>query len=1339
MAAVFLSFFCVLLSVLCVPTECSPVTSTRCVVPPFLAVGSKPNVLIVIDNSNSMDEDFTAAPVGSYGSSSKSVRARQALIDMIDMYHTQLRIGLMGYKTNNAASYYLFSSQYFASYQPKSYCPNPPSACVSWCQTGDSANRTICQNTCAANNSAFNATYFDETIKYYPTYANNNTSTRARYCALNYPKTLALTNSYGTVYSKGQYAMYTTSSSWSVPYCYSGSSYRAYDDVSNSYTCYAVKTGYSDGNNGTARGYSGSSSGVSWAPTDSDWALGFGNFGRRNTIPGVIGRTWYYTASSSCSNPARGYLYVPVADATQTNSTSTYRRLMYKLATKEGNETGYMRSACYTQSNANTTSTSNSLYYCHIYNSGPTPTWGALNTAYNYFANSLSGRASPITSNCQKNYIVYVTDGLPSVNSTGCVDSRYPEVMMPEVLTQLRGLRSVPYPSGYNSTVLTYVLGVGLSSQAKQRLDQMAGAGGTNSSNNGHAFYADNATQLQDALSKIFAEIGQSVGSAGAVATVSQEINSGDVIVRGAFRAYNASDPDTYTWQGHLESYWPYSGCMAYHDNQTRCESMAGCTYANDNCTGYLYSFQLTGNNNGSSSLFCSDTNFRGGNCTDDGNVLKNQGASNRIIFTSVNGTWKSFEVGNYASLNSLLANTYDFNGTGSGSVTKGDTLALIKWVRGDNSSATSSRNRGGWLLGDIVYSTPVIVSAPSYASTPRTLASAACGDGTCSGSAAKSCFYCYQDTYRYRDQMVYVGANDGMLHGFILGKYSNATGSYVFDPTVNATLGANLGKERWAYIPSNMLSSLQELAKPSYGTTTGCSHDYMVDLSPQSWDVRRYNSTLMYPTWRTILLGGERDAGDVYFSLDVTNPSNGTLVYEHSVLKNFPGPNGTLFGNSTWINRYYDYLKTLSLSRSLPVMARFGTGNSTQYAAISGGGIRDFRPDLVILSSSNSTAKLKNRPGWQYLYYPTFRAVALNGTDLWRSTWKTLLSQSAYRTYFKVDNSTSTTYVKPWAVSNVAAYDVFGANKVAVSVGGTTDGFQDVAYAGDLNGTFYTLVLKGQNSSGPAPRCMMARKVKSIPSTAKANYYRGNRQPITVTPVAAYDSHGNLRIYFGTGKFDNVAGAVYDDKVDNATMTFYCMVENLNSTSVVCSGNSTITSTPIPVYEKCKATSSTHYWVKNSTTPSGDSCFKCSLDLTTPGERLTDSALVAAGYVFFTTFVPDPDVCAPSGTSYLYVVDYECGPLANSAVIGGANAHLNVGSTSWASGGPGTSAVAALKVALGQGMASRPVLDSSGTNLLIQTSENKLIRISVNLTDAERSIIRGWNSGPYSTTTTSP
>ena len=42
--------------------------------------------------------------------------------------------------------------------------------------------------------------------------------------------------------------------------------------------------------------------------------------------------------------------------------------------------------------------------------------------------------------------------------------------------------------------------------------------------------------------------------------------------------------------------------------------------------------------------------------------------------------------------------------------------------------------------------------------------------------------------------------------------------------------------------------------------------------------------------------------------------------------------------------------------------------------------------------------------------------------------------------------------------------------------------------------------------------------------------------------------------------------------------------------------------------------------------------------------ERVISQPLVVAGVVFFTTFIPDEDVCAGSGDAWLFALDYETG-----------------------------------------------------------------------------------------------
>src|SRR3989339_407309 len=67
-----------------------------------------PNLLIVFDNSNSMDEDFWGGAAGSYSSNSKSVAGKKAIKNIIDQFKTRMRMGLMSYRVSSSiSSYYL--------------------------------------------------------------------------------------------------------------------------------------------------------------------------------------------------------------------------------------------------------------------------------------------------------------------------------------------------------------------------------------------------------------------------------------------------------------------------------------------------------------------------------------------------------------------------------------------------------------------------------------------------------------------------------------------------------------------------------------------------------------------------------------------------------------------------------------------------------------------------------------------------------------------------------------------------------------------------------------------------------------------------------------------------------------------------------------------------------------------------------------------------------------------------------------------------------------------------------------------------------------------------------
>jgi type IV pilus assembly protein PilY1 len=210
----------------------------------------------------------------------------------------------------------------------------------------------------------------------------------------------------------------------------------------------------------------------------------------------------------------------------------------------------------------------------------------------------------------------------------------------------------------------------------------------------------------------------------------------------------------------------------------------------------------------------------------------------------------------------------------------------------------------GVWKLGDIISSTPQVQSSVALGSY-QLPAPSGYGDSTYRA-------FITSDSYTKKPGMIYVGANDGMLHAFNLGTL-NSHGS----GDIKAKLaGPDLGKEQWAFVPRNALPYLKYLTEANY------QHLYFVDggltLVDASIGVSGANcsgdSYWSCPrSWRSILIGGMGLGGasggatcapgsscvatpladpsrsssrlgySSYFALDVTDPNNPVLLWEFS------------------------------------------------------------------------------------------------------------------------------------------------------------------------------------------------------------------------------------------------------------------------------------------------------------------------------------------------------------------------------------------------------------------------------------------------------------------------
>jgi type IV pilus assembly protein PilY1 len=308
----------------------------------------------------------------------------------------------------------------------------------------------------------------------------------------------------------------------------------------------------------------------------------------------------------------------------------------------------------------------------------------------------------------------------------------------------------------------------------------------------GQYYSALNATELSEAISGVVTSIQAVTGSASAAATNKQELVSGTSNV-----AFQASYT-TASWTGELQA------------------------FSVDGTTGVT----------SSTATWSAQT------------LLDNTTASARSIYFNKSGTLSSFTYSNLTTtLKAYLAgfcskaviSTQCSSLSAANLVLANDGEKLVNYLRGDrtyeasNSSSPLFRTRSH-LLGDIINSTPVYSGEPPFSYTD-------------SGYSA------FKTAQASRTEMVFVGANDGMLHAF------------------NATSGA----EVWAFIPTPVIPNLYKLANTSYAT----QHSYYVDGVPVIGDI------YVDGAWKTILVGGFNSGGKGYYALDITTPASPILLWE--------------------------------------------------------------------------------------------------------------------------------------------------------------------------------------------------------------------------------------------------------------------------------------------------------------------------------------------------------------------------------------------------------------------------------------------------------------------------
>ena len=414
-------------------------------------------------------------------------------------------------------------------------------------------------------------------------------------------------------------------------------------------------------------------------------------------------------------------------------------------------------------------------------------------------------------------------------------------------------------------------------------------------------FYkADDAVQIKERLIDVMLDILRHASSGTAASVLASSEGSGANLFQAVFYPKRAFEKEEVDWTGELHALWYYVDPNLQNLNiREDTDENETLNLKDDRVVQFFFD---EGANEVKVKKY-SDTDGDGSADTllgtyklDDTKSLFRVGyllwkralsSSPRTIYTSSGTSLLEFSSSNASTLKAAL-----------GASTDDEARRIIDYVHGYDSpglrerSATISGETHTWKLGDIVSSTPKLLSnipLNSYhLSSPLGYDDASYYD------------YINSSSYKVRG-MVFFGANDGMLHAVRIGRLEfswDGRSSY----EVARLSGTDLGSEAWAFIPRHALPYLKYLADPSY------CHLFYVDLTPYIFDASiggAEDAVKTLSSWRTILIGGmglggaSRDYGSScsdcvktpslglgfssYFALDITDPENPQFLWEFS------------------------------------------------------------------------------------------------------------------------------------------------------------------------------------------------------------------------------------------------------------------------------------------------------------------------------------------------------------------------------------------------------------------------------------------------------------------------
>ncbi len=663
------------------------------------------------------------------------------------------------------------------------------------------------------------------------------------------------------------------------------------------------------------------------------------------------------------------------------------------------------------------------------------------------------------------------------------------------------------------------------------------------------------------------------------------------------------------------------------------------------------------------------------------GKVLANRNLSTdpRLIKTWVdgnaNGTVDSGEFIDFSAANEATLRPY----LRAANATEGKNI--IDFIHGEQISGYRKREidvdgtTKTWRLGDIVYSSPVSVGPPAE------------GYDTKYGDDSFTLFY---SKYKERRQVVYVGGNDGMLHAFNAGFFHEGDdpntngveehGYFTTAPNANTVGATPLGEELWAFIPQELLPHLKWLTGTDYDKG---QHVYMVDGSPRIASLQIFteqgdcsnpaNASCKYPGgWGTVLIGSLRMGGglikvDLNGDGDTTDPGEDRFRSAYFALDITDPEAGP---DLLWVYSDAD----LGFTTSWPAVTRYD--KDTWYGVFGSGPLS--------YDGLREASATENK----------FESTATEVGQIYTINLKdgTLVDKRSAGTEVKAFMGDPVVYDMPQNYVTDATY--IGKN---------------YSTAGGWSGKVYRLLSYGNKN----------------PASWVLSEFFDPQKPVTVKPTASMDTSGRFWIYFGTGRFYS-AGPT-SDQTDTSQQALYgvkeshpkgCWDSGVRNWKASCTNTIPLSSllnvTDIDVKKDgtitcsaCGATTVKDLITNVIHSSSGSSSEKGGwvIDLFN-GERVVHESSIIGGIVAVTTYTPGQDICIPQGTNAVYALMFEAG-IASIATDKAGNV---VGALGFKSDG----VTAVRNKDLGQGVASKVnvVVSDNTITGFVQSSTGEIVQI---------------------------